>query len=109
MPAVSPPSTLKSIKRAPAPEKGVDAREKCLRVLEVMYLARFMDDKMSKLVRQNKGGTFHMPMTGHELIGAVGGLALEAGKDWGLPYYRDRAFALALGCSPVDLFGTFMA
>lgn len=85
------------------------AREKCLRVLEVMYLSRFMDDKMSKLVKQNKGGTFHMPATGHELIGAVSGLSLEPGKDWGLPYYRDRAFALGLGCTPVDLFGTFMA
>ncbi len=68
-----------------------------------------MDDKMSKLVKQNKGGTFHMPATGHELIGAVSGVSLEAGRDWGLPYYRDRAFALGLGCSPVDLFGTFMA
>lgn len=87
----------------------IGTREKCLRVLEVMYLTRFMDDKMGKLVRQNKGGTFHLPVTGHELIGTVCGLALEPEKDWGLPYYRDRAFALGLGCTPVDLFGTFMA
>lgn len=104
MPALS---SLSSTSVSLSQELG--AREKCLRVLEVMYLTRFMDDKMSKLVRQNKGGTFHMPVTGHELIGAVSGLSLESGKDWGLPYYRDRAFALGLGCSPVDLFGTFMA
>jgi len=89
--------------------KGHDTRAQCMRVLEVMYLSRFMDEKMSKLVKQNKGGTFHMPATGHELIGAVSGLSLEPGKDWGLPYYRDRSFVLGLGCLPVDLFGTFMA
>ncbi len=86
-----------------------DTRAHCMRVLEVMYMSRFMDEKMSKLVKQNKGGTFHMPAIGHELIGAVSGLALESGTDWGLPYYRDRAFALGLGCLPVDLFGSFMA
>ncbi len=85
------------------------ARQNCLTVLEVMYLTRFMDDKMSKLVKQNKGGTFHMPVTGHELIGVVSGLSLISGKDWGLPYYRDRGFALGLGCDPIELFGTFMA
>ena len=85
------------------------ARQNCLKVLEVMYLARFMDDKMSKLVKQNKGGTFHMPINGHELIGAVSGLSLIPGKDWGLPYYRDRGFALGLGCDPMELFASFMA
>ncbi|MBS3904188.1 MAG: MFS transporter [Simkania sp.] len=87
----------------------IDVRDKCLKVLEVMYLTRFMDDKMGKLVRQNKGGTFHMPVTGHELVGAVSGLSLTPGKDWGLPYYRDRGFALGLGCDVVELLGTFMA
>lgn len=105
MPATSP--LLTSIADSLHPKTG--AREQCLRVLEVMYLSRFMDDKMSKLVKQNKGGTFHMPAVGHELIGAVSGLSLQAGKDWALPYYRDRAFALGLGCTPVELFGSFMA
>lgn len=85
------------------------AKEHCMKVLEVMLLTRLMDEKMNKLVKQNKGGTFHMPVTGHELIGAVCGLSLISGKDWGLPYYRDRAFALGLGCDVVDLMGSFMA
>ena len=63
------------------------------RVLSVMYWTRFMDDKMSKLVRQNKGGTFHLPVAGHEMIGVLSAMALIPGTDWGLPYYRDRAFA----------------
>ena len=60
---------------------------------------RFADEKMYKLVRQNKGGTFHLSVIGHEMIGAVCALALNPGKDWGLPYYRDRAFAIGIGCS----------
>lgn len=86
----------------------VTGKELCLKTLEVMYLTRFMDEKMSKLGRQNKGGTFHLSSLGHELIGAVSALSLIPGKDWGLPYYRDRAFAIGIGCSPVDLIGAFL-
>ena len=82
-------------------------REKCLQVLEVVYQARFMDEKMQKLVRQNKGGTFHLCGHGHELIGAVSSHALQSGKDWGFPYYRDRSFAIGLGCALDEIFGAF--
>ncbi|NNM43029.1 MAG: MFS transporter [Chlamydiae bacterium] len=85
------------------------SKESCLKTLEVMYLTRFMDDKMFKLVRQNKGGTFHLPVSGHEMVGAVAALHLTPGKDWGLPYYRDRAFAIGLGCSLTDILGAFLA
>ena len=74
-----------------------------------MYLTRFMDDKMGKLVRQNKGATFHLSVTGHEMIGAVSALSLTRGLDWAYPYYRDRAFAIGLGCTVQDLFATFLA
>ncbi len=80
-----------------------------LKVLEVMHLTRFMDDKMSKLVRQNKGATFHLPVSGHEMIGAVSALSLKPGIDWAYPYYRDRAFAIGLGCSLEDLLAAFLA
>ncbi len=79
-----------------------------LKTLEVMYLTRFMDEKCFKLSRQNKGGTFQLSVAGHELIGALSALSLTPGKDWGLPYYRDRAFALGLGSSITDLFGAFL-
>lgn len=85
------------------------SREQVLRVLEVLHLTRFMDDKMGKLVRQNKGATFHLSVLGHELIGAVSALSLLPGVDWGFPYYRDRAFAIGLGCSLVDIFASFLA
>lgn len=80
-----------------------------LKTLEVIYLARFMDEKMSKLIRQNKGGTFHLSSAGHEMIGALCALGLVPSKDWGLPYYRDRTFAIGMGCSLTDLIGACLA
>lgn len=89
--------------------RSFDNKQHCLQLLEAMYTTRFADDKMSKLVRQNKGGTFHLSVSGHEMIGCAAGLALDPGKDWGLPYYRDRAFVIGLGCELRDLFGAFLA
>ncbi len=91
-------------------ESGTEIKkEKCLKLLEAMLRTRILDEKMFKLVRQNKGGTFHISVIGHEMIGAACALALEPGKDWGLPYYRDRAFAVGIGCTSKDLIGTFLA
>ncbi|MDN3508576.1 MAG: thiamine pyrophosphate-dependent enzyme [Candidatus Neptunochlamydia sp.] len=84
-------------------------KQKCLKILEGIYRARFTDEKMQKLVCQNKGGTFHLCAHGHELVGVMCGQALTAGKDWGLPYYRDRAFAIGLGCDLSEIFGAFLA
>lgn len=83
--------------------------ELAIKAFEVMLLTRYMDDKCFKLSRQNKGGTFQLSVAGHELIGAVGALSLIPGKDWGLPYYRDRGYALGIGSSLVDLLGAFLA
>ena len=79
-----------------------------LATLKAMLRCRLCDEKMQKLIRQNKGGNFHLCTMGHEMIGAMSGLALTSGKDWGLPYYRDRAFALALGAEVKELLATLM-
>jgi len=89
--------------------KGPAAKEQCLKTLEAMYLTRFLDEKMAKLSRQNKGGTFHLSSLGHEMIGTACGLALEAGRDWGLPYYRDRSFAVGFGVDLKDMIAAFLA
>ncbi len=89
-------------------EKSFD-KEFCKKTFEAMMMTRLLDEKMMKLVRQNKGGTFHLNTMGHELIGVMSGLSLQAGKDWAFPYYRDRAFAVGLGCSPKDMIGAFLA
>ena len=79
------------------------------RVLKTMLIARFSDEKMAKLVRQNKGSTFHLPIGGHEMIGAICAHSLIPKTDWAYPYYRDRSFAIGLGCSLVEIFGAFLA
>lgn len=84
-------------------------REKCLSILRDMLLSRFTDDKMGKLVKQNKGATFQLSAAGHELIGVVAAKSLIPGKDWGLPYYRDQPFAIGLGCDLTEIFAAFLS
>lgn len=85
-----------------------EGKARCIRVLEAVLECRYLDEKMDKLVRQSKGGTFHMNALGHELVGVVAALSLTSGKDWGFPYYRDRGFAVGLGCCPVELLGAVL-
>lgn len=89
-------------------EKSIDAKE-ALKLLQAMHWTRFADEKMSKLVRQNKGATFHLSVKGHEMVGALCALSLRSGVDWALPYYRDRAFAIGIGCPLEELFASFLA
>ena len=83
-------------------------KKKALTVLESMFLSRYADEKMGKLVKQNKGATFQLSAAGHELIGAVCGHALTPEKDWAFPYYRDQAFTIALGTTAHELFAAFL-
>lgn len=85
------------------------SKEFSLEVLKIVYKTRFTDDKMNNLVKQNKGSTFFLSSKGHEIIGAVASLCLEKKKDWALPYYRDRAFAIGIGCPLIELFAAFLA
>jgi len=64
---------------------------------------------MQKLIGQNKGGAFFVYNLGHELVGVAGAQALQPGKDWGFPYYRDRAFVIGLGCALEELLGACLA
>ncbi|MDE3047010.1 MAG: MFS transporter, partial [Verrucomicrobiota bacterium] len=95
---------MKQCKTSPYTEKF-----HLLKILRTLHLTRFMDEKMAKLVRQNKGATFHLAVTGHEMIGAISASVLEPGVDWAYPYYRDRAFVIGLGCSIEDILAAFLA
>ena len=84
------------------------SKEHSLNLLKVIYKTRFIDEKMDKLVKQNKGGSFFLSSKGHEIIGAFFSLGLKNKLDWAFPYYRDRAFAIGFECPLVDIFAAFL-
>lgn len=83
-------------------------RPLCLQILRQLYITRNIDQKMQKLAKQNKGGSFHLCTDGHELVGIIAAFSLTPKTDWALPYYRDRAFVIGMGAKIVDLFAAFL-
>lgn len=70
-----------------------------------MLLARRLDERAWVLHRQGKIA-FHISGIGQEAAQVGMAFALERGKDWVAPYYRDLALMLALGMTPQDfVFG----
>jgi 2-oxoisovalerate dehydrogenase E1 component len=78
-------------------------------ILRDMLLSRYTDEKMSKLVRQNKGATFQLSAAGHEMAGVIAAKHLIPGHDWAFPYYRDQPFVIGLGADLTEIFGAFLA
>ncbi|HEY6988879.1 MAG TPA: thiamine pyrophosphate-dependent dehydrogenase E1 component subunit alpha, partial [Bryobacteraceae bacterium] len=75
--------------------EGLD-RARLIHAFRLMYLSRALDDREILLKRQNRI-FFQVSGAGHEAVQVAAGLALRAGYDWAVPYYRDRALVLALG------------
>ncbi len=75
--------------------------EKLLDFYRTMVVARYVDDREIALKRQNRI-FFQISGAGHEAIGV--GLAehMDPARDWFFVYYRDRAFTLSLGQTPLD-------
>ncbi len=82
--------------------------EQALLVYKKMVKVRLVDEKMAKMVRQNKGGTFHLSTKGHEMVGVLSALCLRKGIDWAFPYYRDRSFAIGFDLCLGELFGALL-
>jgi len=76
--------------------------EQQLAMYEVMLLARKLDERMWVLHRQGKVA-FHISGMGQEACQVGAAFAMERGKDWLHPFYRDMAFVLALGMTPRHL------
>jgi TPP-dependent pyruvate/acetoin dehydrogenase alpha subunit len=65
--------------------------------------------KCQSSFRQNKGGTFHLSVCGHEMIGAAAAKSLIPGKDWGFPTIEIGHLPFGLSCELEYLFGAFLA
>jgi 2-oxoisovalerate dehydrogenase E1 component len=79
------------------------SKELLTSVYRVMYMSRRIDDKEIQLKRQNHT-FFQISGAGHEAINVAVAMQLKAGYDWFYPYYRDRAFCLQLGVTPLEMF-----
>jgi len=72
-----------------------------------MVLGRLVDERFTLLQRLGKV-SFVAPSAGHEGAQVGIGHAIEVGRDWLYPYYRDTALAVAVGCPLVEIFGQML-
>ena len=77
--------------------------EQAVDMYRKMLLARRIDDRMWRLNRQGRV-PFVVSVSGHEGTQVGAAFAMDPSKDWSLPYYRDTAYTIALGMTPLDLF-----
>jgi 2-oxoisovalerate dehydrogenase E1 component alpha subunit len=83
------------------------SREQKKEMFWIMLLSRRLDERAWVLHRQGKIA-FHISGIGQESaqVGAV--YAIEKGKDWLVPYYRDLAMVIAMGMSPAEFVRSLM-
>ncbi|CAN5801146.1 dehydrogenase E1 component subunit alpha/beta [soil metagenome] len=83
------------------PERSGLEDDTLLVMYRTMVTARRIDDREMSLKRQNRI-FFQISGAGHEAIQVALAAHTRSGSDWYYFYYRDRAFALALGQTPLD-------
>ena len=84
------------------PHEALDlGRDKLLSMYRQMVLARAIDRRMWVLNRQGKA-PFVISGQGHEAAQVGAAAAMRPGVDWLCPYYRDLAFCVALGLTPLE-------
>ncbi len=78
-------------------------KEDMLGAYRIILKARYSDEKHLTLLKQGKS-FFHIGCSGHEAVQAAVGISLKPKYDWGWTYYRDTAFAYAMGMTTNDYF-----
>jgi 2-oxoisovalerate dehydrogenase E1 component alpha subunit len=86
---------------SPAHERLGLSRERLLDAFCAMVRAREVDERLWLLSRQGKVH-FVITSAGHEAAQIGCALALNPGRDYVVPYYRDMALCMALGQTPRD-------
>jgi 2-oxoisovalerate dehydrogenase E1 component alpha subunit len=76
--------------------------EQALGMYRMMLTARKFDERNLLLQRAGKI-PFHVSGVGQEAAQVGAGFALEKGRDYFLPYYRDYAFVLSVGMTLTEL------
>jgi 2-oxoisovalerate dehydrogenase E1 component alpha subunit len=74
---------------------------KLLEMYRHMVVTRAIDRRMWVLNRQGKA-PFVISAQGHEAAQVGAAAAMRPGVDWLAPYYRDLAFSIALGLTPLE-------
>ena len=82
--------------------------EQLQRFYRDMLRARIADDRFGRLQRQGRV-SFVAPSAGHEAAQVGMAHAVQAGKDWLYPYYRDVGLCLAIGIPLVEIVGQNLA
>ncbi len=72
-----------------------------------LVAGRMMDERLGRLQRQGRI-SFAAPSAGHEGAQVAVAHAMERGRDWLFPYYRDTALLLLSGCRR-EMLGQAMA
>lgn len=83
-------------------------RKKLLSIHKNMVVSRLLDEKMMILLKQGKS-FFHIGGSGHEAIQTAAALAMKPGLDYSYPYYRDLAFVLQMGVTPLETMLLFLS
>jgi 2-oxoisovalerate dehydrogenase E1 component len=95
------PSTTTAVRTKPSAQ-SVSPSE-LLGAYRLMLTSRRLDEKQMILLKQGKS-FFHIGGSGHEAAQIAMASALEPGRDWAFPYYRDVAFVLRYGMTVKDIF-----
>ncbi|MDM7914234.1 MAG: thiamine pyrophosphate-dependent enzyme [Candidatus Eisenbacteria bacterium] len=74
-----------------------------LSLYEKMLRLYYVEERMKVFVRANKC-SFHASSRGHEKLQIAITMALQPGKDWFFPYYREKALMVGLGMPLEDIF-----